>query len=214
MRYKILGYLFVFFVLAATVSLLYYEQVSYSVPEVFNSPVHKPHQQTPISTLETHVDPINHFQVQFDSSYIVDTENIQNYFRTKGQSLFSIALPQSLFPQTSFISASITFSVRPSTSASNCAYYWNGKTAAKIKDTLLFNQYNSYIVQFSTANPGKYIDTTLYHIPHDNLCLEINLTTQSSKNYYVKPDGTDNSPNASEITSRLNNILQSFKFTD
>ncbi|OGE83177.1 MAG: hypothetical protein A3B10_01555 [Candidatus Doudnabacteria bacterium RIFCSPLOWO2_01_FULL_44_21] len=206
MKYKILGFAFLIVALAAVISLIYYVEVSNQKPlEPLN------HKRLEV---RTYTNDLFGFEVKYDRAYALSTAaDLENYFRTKGQTLATIAMRYNSYPNTNFGSAQATFAVREGTAAENCIYYVTGaNTSSEMTEKISINGKEAFTAEFTGAAAGTKYTTRLYHIPHNNTCYEISLTTGIANigNY---EQGTVMELNEADIWQRLGAVVNTFKFT-
>ncbi len=205
-NHHLLGYVFLILVTAAILSVIYYWQISEQ------NPVEIPQHQK--SEVQTYTNSDYGFEVKYDKQYILSTSGDQeNYFRTNGKTLATIALPQNSYPNTNFGSADATFAVRENTSESDCALYmYSAGSALTMKETMTINGNKAYHAEFDGAAAGTRYATQVYHLSRNNTCFEINLTAGIANigNY---ESGTAIEVNETEVWNKLDVILNTFKFT-
>ncbi|HTL39831.1 MAG TPA: hypothetical protein VL306_03410 [Methylomirabilota bacterium] len=211
LEYKILGYAYLILIFAAIVAVISYFQIPDF--DFQNITVHPRTNQN----LTTYTNDKYALQIQYPKTdeFVLSSKDsaVENFFRTNGQSLASISLPQTAYPKTNFGSARVNIAVREGTFVENCIYYFNGSTTSNTLDgSAIVNRNPAFTTEFTDAAAGTQYETHLYHIPHNNICYEISLTvgTGNIDNY---PAGTVSEVNKADVWNKLNSILNTFKFT-
>lgn len=209
MKYKVLGYIFIVLVFAATVSLLYYQQVVQSIPDYTLPPVHT-------ANLKIYTNNQYGFSASYDKGYVLDTlGGQQNYFKTGGTTLTDISIPSNLYPNTNLGSADVSFAVMKNSVGVDCQSYITG---AALPGQMIKTQTISgnifYTAEFSGAAAGTKYDTQLYRIRHNGTCYEINLTIGIANINNFDPSGGVTAVDENDVWNRLGQILQTFKFSD
>src|SRR5258708_2118728 len=208
---KFLGKVFLLMVFAAVVSVGYYVQVLKQPLPFF--PTHIPQPPKNEASTFTYKNDQNLFEVKYSKLYQLSTQNFQpNYFKTGGQSLASISIPQSAYPKTNFGSASTGFAVKEKSTAVDCStYITSASTTKKMTKSITLNSRQFFTDEFSGAAAGTKYDTKLYRILRDSTCYEINLTAGIA-NIGNFEQGAVTELTLADVMPRLEAIAGTFNF--
>ncbi len=187
MKHKILAYVFIVFVLAATVSVLYYQKVSEGTPESVVLPAHKDW-QTYSGT---------DFEIQYAKQYVLD--NLE-------PNSVQIAMPEGSFPGTNFVEGNLVVSENASIkTASGCKI---GSDGASQINGISFNTSEK-----TEPAAGSIYDTKTYKVFHARTCFDVTLTLHKGNIANYEP-GTVEEVNSGEVWSKLIQVLNTFKFKE
>jgi hypothetical protein len=201
MKNKLLGYIFIAAVFAATVSGIYYISVSNSVSDSFLMPInHHGQSQKP----QTYTNTDFGFVFNYDKNYALDISGNQaNFFKNPGVSLVSASIPQSFYPKTNFGLANLTIAVQTKSTQKAC------EASAKTEQ---INGTTFHVSEESGAAAGTYYQSKIYRIFQNQHCFEVSLTTGIANIGNFEP-GTTTEVDANNVWKRLDEMLMTFKFT-
>lgn len=200
MKYKALGYIFIVAILAATVSLLYYQQIVQTISDYTLLPVHRE------PTTKTYQNAEYGFQFNYDKNYEIDISGNQaNFFKHTAKSLVSSSIPQSLYPKTNFGSANLTVAVQPQSQESSCTV--STDKTEEINGILFHKSENA------GAAAGTRYQTKIYRVFHNQDCFEVSLTIGVANIGNYTP-GAVTEVNQDEVWGKLMQIFSTFKFTN
>jgi hypothetical protein len=201
MKHKILGYTFIFAILAAAVSILYYVEVDREVSGLSPLPDTEEVQQE--DTLRTYHNSEHDFALVYDKNYILDESGAAaNFFRNPGETLVSIAVPKSVYPDTNFGSAILAVAVQEESSEGPCERASSTKT---INGTVFYKS------ETDGAAAGTAYKTELYRVFQNESCFEVSLTVGTANIANFEP-GAVTEINETHVWHRLHSVLETFKF--
>ncbi len=202
---KVLGKIFLFLIFAATVSMVYYWQVS-----------HQPTVQSPVKVISpnnTYTNDDYGFEVRYNKQYRIDTSgNQEHYFKTGGITVATISIPSSVFPITNFGSGDATIAVKNRSSSEDCITYVTGEAASKkMVKTIVYGQNTFYTAELDGAALGTHYKTKIYRLLRESYCYEINLTVGIANIGNFDPESKVTEVTFDEVFIKLEPILRSFK---
>lgn len=201
MKHKILGYTFIFIILAAAVSILYYLEVNKQVGQQILLPDGQ--EQQPEEPLETYRNNQYNFAISYDKNYVLDeSSDAANFFRNPAKTLASISIPQTIYPDTNFVSGVITVAVQEQSSLGPCERAESTKT---INDVVFHES------ETEQAAAGTKYKTRLYRVFSNESCFEVSLTAAVA-NIGNFESGTVTEVSETNLWYRLNAVLETFKF--
>ncbi len=210
MKYKILGYAFLVIVLAAIIwlTLLWQNKHVALAPTI-------QHEQ---NNFQTFTDPAGQFAVTYPKSDILikpdDEGGMGTYFSSHVKPDVEIHVPSTVFPNTNFGESYVIIGSDPSIkNSADCKKFDNGAAQlSKTDKTEDINGIRFDKAEFNGAGAGNFYETRLYRVFHAGTCFEISLTLHTS-NIANYPPGTVTQVNKGQAWSKLEDILNSFRFT-
>lgn len=199
MKNKLLGYIFIFAIFAATVSTIYYLLVSSSVPDGFFPSFHQAQKS------QTYKNTQYGFQFSYAKAYELDPSGSQaNFFKNEAKSLVSVSVPQSLYPKTNFGSANLGVAVQQKSVESSCL---KASETEEINGTLFHRS------EVDGAAAGTHYQTKIYRVFRNPDCFEVSLTVGIANIGNFEP-GAVLEVDENDIWNKLDQLLKTFKFTD
>ena len=193
-------------VFAAVISMVYYWQV-----------IHEPTVQIPskiVSTNNLYKNDEYQFEVRYNKQYQLNTESDQaHYFKTGGTVLASISIPRSVYPNTNFASAAVTFAAKSKSTEADCQTYVTSANATKkMTESHTLNRTIFYTADFGGAALGTQYKTKLYRTWRNPSCFEINLTVGISNIQNYDPASGITEVAFDDIFLKLEAIANTFNF--
>jgi hypothetical protein len=200
MKEKILGYTLIFFVFAAVVSILYYEQTKQTLPDLIPAIIHK----SDTSGAKTFTSAQYGFEFNYDKNYVFDQSSTQtNFFVHPAVTLVSVSIPQNSYPKTNFGSANFTIATQRQSQASSC------EAAAKTQEVNGINFHESEETQGAAGTTYK---TKIYRTFYNDICYEASLTAGIANIGNYDP-GSVTAVNETDVWNKLQAVFDTFKFT-
>jgi len=134
---------------------------------------------------------------------------------TSGLVLAKATLSKAFQPNTNFGEATLTVGTSPDPSAVATCLTYNpsgGPATAPTKQTINGTQYT--VFHSSDAGAGNFYETTSYRTVRNSQCYAVEYTIHSSNIHNYSPDQGISEFDTNAVTSVMEGIVQSFRFTD
>lgn len=170
-------------------------------------------EQTPINTNLTFKDTAGVFELTYPKDFNVETLNSENNTwygnsTSTGKILAKITLPKSIEPMTNFSEASL---VVASSTINACKESPQGNNINKSSVSINNVSFTKY--SYADAGAGNFYDVTSYRTVKGNTCFILEYTIHSTNIGNYSPDQGIKEFDKAKITSLLENVVNSFKFT-
>jgi len=150
----------------------------------------------------------------FEFTYPTNLQFVTPTYSNLQDKIVQVQIPQSQYPGTNFGDAAVAVSAQNAKDLAACLKLTPPENGDGFKTKVTINGVDFYMTKSTGAAAGNLYESNIYRTVKstNGACIEISETVHTSNigNY---PAGTVTEVNKSEIQSKLDSILQSFKFT-
>ncbi len=166
--------------------------------------------QTVVPTAQTYL----YLPYDFQFTYPLEFGFTSPTYANLEEKIVQLELPQSAYPHTNFGDAGFTVSAGNAQSLNDCLSKNpppGGRLQPSFQTSSTINGVTFYQTEATGAAAGNLYESKVYRTLRNNLCLELNATLHTS-NISNYPKGTVSEVDKTAVWSKLDSIIQSFKF--
>jgi len=127
----------------------------------------------------------------------------------------SVILPQSAYPSTNFQSAWVTIAYDPDiANLPNCQELERNQIVEKMTESQVINEVTWYKGMTGGAALGTAIKSKVYHTLHNDMCYEVSLHLATTNIGNLDPALDIKPVDESEVWSKLESVLSTFRFLE
>ncbi|MBU6447718.1 hypothetical protein KGQ24_02680 [Patescibacteria group bacterium] len=149
----------------------------------------------------------------FEFQYPADLTFVTPIYASLEDKIVQVQIPQSAYPKTNFGDAAFSVSAQYAANLQDCLKLNAPENADKFSTKVTINGIDFYMSQGTGAGAGNYYESRVYRaLSSGHMCVELNETLHTS-NIYNYPPNTVTEVDKNAVWARLNQILNTFKFT-
>jgi len=167
--------------------------------------------QTQNSNLQTYTNSTYGFEFSYPTTMKFVTPTYANL----QDKVVQVQIGQDQYPQTNFGDAAVSVSSQFASSLANCLKLSPPENGDGFKTKVTINGVDFYMTKSTGVGAGNIYDSNIYRTVKSTggACIEINETIHTS-NIANYPQGTVTEVNKDDVQAKLDQVLQSFKFTN
>lgn len=149
----------------------------------------------------------------FEFQYPADMIFVTPIYPSLEDKIVQISIKQSAYPKTNFGDAAFSVSAQYADNLQDCLKLNAPENADRFSTKVTINGIDFYMSQGTGAGAGNYYESRVYRtLSSGHMCVELNETLHTS-NIYNYPPNTVTEVDKNAVWARLDQILDTFKFT-